>query len=227
MELSLTERRRATTRLDIALAAARLLSAAGSGGVTVEAIAAEAGVSLRTFYRYFPTKEDAVAPLLSVGADDWQSAVAAALDDPADTRRGSIDGNRLRAAIASAIRTVLSPDGPEEAQALERAGGLLRAALTDTALRSVWLRVNGESERRLLGVFRELLGPGDEVLDARLFAAAATAAVRIGLEEWAESSGDRAGAKSDPAERAGRAFRALSAGLVAVPHHGSAADSAE
>ncbi|MBR7679243.1 TetR family transcriptional regulator, partial [Streptomyces daliensis] len=50
----------------------------GAGAVTAEGIAREAGVSLRTFYRYFRTKEEAVAPLLTGGVRQWLDDLAAA-----------------------------------------------------------------------------------------------------------------------------------------------------
>ncbi len=75
--MNLTERRKAATELEIARAAASLFAERGSGGTTVEAIADRAGLSLRTFYRYFPTKQDAVAPLLSTGAQRWLDLLAA------------------------------------------------------------------------------------------------------------------------------------------------------
>ncbi|WP_262401443.1 TetR/AcrR family transcriptional regulator, partial [Actinomadura sp. CNU-125] len=79
--MNLTERRKAATELEIARAAASLFAERGSGGTTVEAIADRAGLSLRTFYRYFPTKQDAVAPLLSTGAQRWLDLLAAAPRD--------------------------------------------------------------------------------------------------------------------------------------------------
>ena len=71
---TLTERRRWATEMEIAETAARLFTERGTAAVTAAGIADAAGVGLRTFYRYFPGKEDAIAPLLSAGADDWRAA---------------------------------------------------------------------------------------------------------------------------------------------------------
>jgi AcrR family transcriptional regulator len=54
-------RRRRQTTHDIHNAALRLARERGYDNVTIEQISAEAGVSQRTFFNYFPTKEAAVA----------------------------------------------------------------------------------------------------------------------------------------------------------------------
>ncbi|MEV7197766.1 TetR family transcriptional regulator [Streptomyces sp. NPDC093510] len=198
--LSLTERRKLATQLEIAHAAAELFTAHGPGGTTAEAIADRAGVALRTFYRYFRSKQDAVGPLLAVGGERWRALLAA-----------SEPGAALPDALAGAVAKVL--DAPDEAAAvgLRQARGLLRAAADDPALRAVWYRVNQESEERLRPVVAELAGEGAGPLDIRLAAAAATDAIRIALETWAETDADVTGPGS-PAELAARCLRELMGG---------------
>jgi AcrR family transcriptional regulator len=69
LEPGLRERKRRATRLAIQRAAVQLVLEQGSG-VTVEEISHRAEVSQRTFFNYFPTKEDALlgsAPPLPAG----------------------------------------------------------------------------------------------------------------------------------------------------------------
>ncbi|AMO62946.1 HTH-type transcriptional regulator tcmR [Mycolicibacterium phlei] len=60
----LRERRRASVRRDIALRAAELFERQGVANTTAEQIAVAAGISLRTFYRHCPIKEEALNALL-------------------------------------------------------------------------------------------------------------------------------------------------------------------
>ncbi|MCF3119429.1 TetR family transcriptional regulator [Streptomyces arenae] len=199
--LSLTERRKLATQLEIAHAAAELFTAHGPDGTTAEAIAGRAGVALRTFYRYFRNKQDAVGPLLAVGGERWRALLAA-----------SEPGADLPEVLEHAITEALAaPDEAAEA-GLRQARGLLRAAVDDPALRAVWYRVNQESEERLRPVVAELAGADAGPLEVRLAAAAATDAIRVALETWAESDADVTGPGS-PADLAVRCLRELMGGM--------------
>lgn len=57
----LRERKKQETRIALSWAAVRLAAERGYGNVRIEDIAAEAGVSLRTFRNYFDSKADAIA----------------------------------------------------------------------------------------------------------------------------------------------------------------------
>ncbi|WP_413756852.1 TetR/AcrR family transcriptional regulator [Streptomyces sp. MMBL 11-3] len=198
---SLTERRKAATQFDIARAAAELFTERGPDGTTAEAIAGRAGVALRTFYRYFRSKQDAVGPLLAVGGDHWRERLA-----------GAGPGTTLPRALESAVTETLTAPHEAKAEGLRWTRGLLRAAAEDPALRAVWYRVNQESEDRLVPVLARLAGGGADPLEVRLAAAAATDAVRIALETWAASDAGLEGPGS-PAELAVRCLRELTGGM--------------
>jgi AcrR family transcriptional regulator len=61
MAEGLRERKKQETRIALSWAAVRLVVERGYGAVRIEDIAAEAGVSLRTFRNYFDSKADAIA----------------------------------------------------------------------------------------------------------------------------------------------------------------------
>lgn len=60
IEGGLRERKRAATRAAITAVARSLTSERGLNGYTVEDVCEQAGISRRTFFNYFPTKEDAI-----------------------------------------------------------------------------------------------------------------------------------------------------------------------
>jgi len=64
--MSLAERRRTATRQRIAAAAARVVTEVGLAGATVDRIADAADIGRATFFRYFSSKEDAVAEGVNV-----------------------------------------------------------------------------------------------------------------------------------------------------------------
>ncbi|MFK3678490.1 TetR/AcrR family transcriptional regulator [Microbacterium sp. NPDC090218] len=193
METStLTERRKAATERDIAAAAAELFAEQSVGAVTAEQIAARAGVSVRTFYRYFARKEDAITPILTIGAQRWQEAFA------------QVGERSLREQVPEIIASQLA-EGEGVGLELETMLGVLRGLEDDVSLRDVWLRVNDDSERRLREILHER---GVAEWESRLLAAVATDAIRVGLEQWAaDPEGQR------PAARAVEAFETMSRGL--------------
>lgn len=85
---SLRERRRAETTTTVAEAALELALASAWDAVTVDAIAERAGISRRTFFNYFPTKDEALlhnatplAPELLAGFTASTGPLVDALED--------------------------------------------------------------------------------------------------------------------------------------------------
>ncbi|WP_420879512.1 TetR family transcriptional regulator [Rhodococcus sp. (in: high G+C Gram-positive bacteria)] len=197
--ISLTERRKAETQLEISRRAAELFSTRGASAVTAEEIAAAAGIGLRTFYRYFRTKEEAVAPLLAGGVTGW---IAYLTEDP------DAAGSSVRAAIESATRRALTPADDVAEEMLHWTRGLLRTVHDEPGLHAVWLRVQHDSEEGLVGALSALMGPDADPMIVRLTAASVNAAMRIAVETWAATDAPTSG-PGGPADLAERCLRTL------------------
>ncbi|MFF5980825.1 TetR/AcrR family transcriptional regulator [Streptomyces olindensis] len=130
--------------MEIARAAAGLFVRHGLRATRAEDIAQAAGIAPRTFYRYFATKEEAVAPLYAAGAQRWVAAVRAA---PADV-------GVLRA-LEEGVRHTLTPGVGVSASSWEWVRTLLRLAEANPSLRRVWAEVCQGSERMLGEVLAE------------------------------------------------------------------------
>jgi AcrR family transcriptional regulator len=233
---SLTERRKAATRMEIARAAAGLFVKRGLRATRAEDIAQAAGIAPRTFYRYFATKEEAVAPLYAAGAERWAQAVR---DAPAELA--------VPQALEHAVRHTLTPGAGVSADSWEWIRTLVRLAASSPALRKVWAEVSQEAEVRLAVVLAERgLKPGidgnnaalddnvstlDDNVSAlddnvaaptdpppptpaltpalRFAAAVADAAVRVAVQTWAAGD-DPADGPEGPAPLAMRNLSALS-----------------
>ncbi len=70
-DTGLRERKKAATKLALGRAAVRLAAERGLAGATADAIAAEVGVSARTFHNYFTSKEDAILHCAESDIQDW------------------------------------------------------------------------------------------------------------------------------------------------------------
>lgn len=81
VECGLRERKKRETLLAIHRAALGLVEEHGFDAVTTEQIAERAGVSARTFFNYYPSKDSAV---LGRRAEDFDELRTAMLDAPAD-----------------------------------------------------------------------------------------------------------------------------------------------
>ncbi|MCS5713662.1 TetR/AcrR family transcriptional regulator [Herbiconiux sp. CPCC 205716] len=77
-DVGLRERKRRATRRSIQVAALRLIAESGLDQLTVDDISREAGVSPRTFFNYFPSKEESLTGDLPIQFGD---EVAARFED--------------------------------------------------------------------------------------------------------------------------------------------------
>ncbi|MEU9350464.1 TetR family transcriptional regulator [Streptomyces griseoloalbus] len=196
----LTEERKAEVRLEIARAAVGLFIAQGVAATTGEQIGQAVGVSARTVWRYFPTKESCVRPLFSTGID----TVAAAL-------RQWRPGRPLQEAFDHVWTADAGLPGLD-------IGALVRLTRTEPALRAVWLQTHDEAEPAFASALAERAGlPADDVRPA-LWAAMLNAALRAAVEHHAyrttEPAAGPEAARADLAATLRTALAVTAAGLT-------------
>ncbi|GGL61803.1 TetR family transcriptional regulator [Streptomyces fumigatiscleroticus] len=178
----LREKKKQATRHALFEAAVRLAAEHGAQQVTVEAISERAGVSPRTFFNYFRSREDAfVMSDPEVGERIRQAvreapAERSALDVLRDAMAEQIAGMELDRELWSLVALVLSRS-PE--------------------LTSRLLSLQAEEERALAEAFTARLrdqgrdGPRAQ-LYAWLLASLSAAATRVAMTQWYEHSGTEA-----------------------------------
>ncbi|MEU7488238.1 TetR family transcriptional regulator [Streptomyces sp. NPDC042319] len=168
---SFSEDRRQATRMMIAEAAAELFSDRGYEATTVEHIAAAAGISLRTFYRYCPAKEDALTPVFTASVSGLVDQLAVR---PAEEPLVEAVGAAF--AEGAALRRLADA---------ERARRLLRVMGSVPALRTRWLAAGRDLQDRLAPVLAPRTDGDPDSMETRLLAAALIDALTVAMEFWA------------------------------------------
>ncbi|MCD7441107.1 TetR/AcrR family transcriptional regulator [Streptomyces lincolnensis] len=199
----LTEERRAEIRLEIARAAVDLFVAQGVTATTGEQIGERAGVSARTVWRYFPSKESCVRPLFSEGID----MIAALL-------RAWLPGQPLEKLFDGEFVHGRGPVGPFDRATI---GDLVRLTRTEPGLRAVWLQTYDEAEPVFARALAERAGLPADDLRPTLRAAMLNAALRAAVEHhaWhsAATPGDPATAEAELAGTLRSALAVAAEGL--------------
>lgn len=195
---SLRERKKQQTWLALHKAALSLATEHGVAAVTTEQIATAAGVSPRTFFNYFPTKE---AALVGLRVDNESPMVSALESVPADIA----PMEALFLCCCELIRHFTEdPD-------LWRSRRELLAG-DATLLRLVSAR-NHATEQRLVETFARRLGLDDHDPYVMLAVGSAMVAVRTTIHQHGRES-----AGTSPYDTLRKAFDLLEAGLP-VPEH--------
>lgn len=176
------------TRMRLQACALRLFGEHGFDATTVAQIAAEAGTSEMTFFRYFPSKAAVVE------SDEFDPVIAAAIASrPARERPVTAVGE----ALASSLRQL------DEAQcaALRQRLQLIQSTQT---LRSHWWERQRANEELIGEVIAARTDAEPDTLAVRVLAAACVAAAGTALIAWADGDAD-----AEPAEVLADAFAAL------------------
>jgi AcrR family transcriptional regulator len=196
----LRERKKAETRRALTSAALHLADRLGPDGVTVEAIADEAGVSPRTFFNYFASKEDAIVGVVPARASDLLAALTGRPDD-----EPPLEALRMSMHVVVALVEGSPDDWVVRHRLFQRHPALAGRHAAGFA----------EVERGLVEVVARRTGrdPDRDTYPA-LVVAAAVAAIRVAITVWQEDE------RREPlVEVLDRAFAELSRGLDAAGGH--------
>lgn len=172
----LRERRRRQTSYDIHHAALRLVRRRGGvDKVTVEEISTEAGVSPRTFFNYFSSKESAIAYAPFEIPADLAATFIAAGAAPHSVVLGDV--------IGLAIRNLA--DNPPSR---EEMADVFAIGHTSSAVASALLSQFDQFQQLLAGLVADRTGMRSSDDVPVLIAALALAVVRTGMIRWASEA---------------------------------------
>jgi AcrR family transcriptional regulator len=186
----LRERKRTRTRLMIQTEALRLFVEKGYAQTTVEEIADAAAISPRTFFRYFPSKEDVVI---------WDEYDPLALDLLAARPKDEPLAETFRAVIRETLGGLYRHDP-------ERLLSRIQLASTVPEVRARFLEEQTRGVEQLAELLGRERGAGVDDLSLRVLGSAMLAAVSVALDAW-----QREGGKPDLLELLDRATDALAA----------------
>lgn len=170
--MGLREQQREAQRQRIAEAAFALFEERGYEGATVEAIAAAAGVSVPTLFRYFPEKADLVVGEDGSFVERFEAIV-----------REAPRGQPLREVLVRAISDNVGRVGDRR--------GRLRSRLTTGSdeLRRRQLDIDDRAIRRIAAAIAERLSLSPADPRPRAVAAATHGALRATMEAWRDDPG--------------------------------------
>jgi AcrR family transcriptional regulator len=192
----LVERRRRLVRADIGRVAIGLFAERGFEAVTVDEIAAAAGISPRTFFRYFATKDEVVL--------DYERRLLDRLVDVVATRPA---GEGPITALRNAYLTTSHVVREDRARAIQ----LGRILQTAPELRATAHGARTAPNDALIDEVARRMGVPGRDLRPRAVVAAMTAVAAAEWAAWVEDGGE-----GDPAERIGVALALVQAGLTAL-----------
>lgn len=165
--------KRAKKRDALVTAAHALFRAQGFEATTIDQIAAAAGVSRRTFFRYFATKDAVVFPHAAARIARFREALR--------PRRGETVQAAVRRAVVDVAREF----------AAHKDELLLQHALiaSSPALLAREHEIDLAWEDAIVGALEGELGADDLALRARVLAGAIAGALRAALRAWLEGKG--------------------------------------
>ncbi|WP_394621385.1 TetR family transcriptional regulator [Lentzea sp. JNUCC 0626] len=171
-----SDEQRQRQRLDLSRHAVRLFAEQGVAATSGEQIAQAAGVSERTFWRYFPQKEACVEPLLTKMVDAFCAVVRAW---PRELEL--ID--HLREAYTPLLDAASDED-------IEAVLAVVRLTQNERALRAAYLMLRERAEDALADVLARRAGMARDAIEVRVQAAAMSAVLKVATDDVAKAAAD-------------------------------------
>lgn len=151
-------------------AALSLFVEKGTTRFSVKELAEHAGISERTFYRYFPRKEDVVRPVLAAGAAQFSALLAER--PPSET---------ILDALKAAFAQSWWGESTQQSQALRR-------VMHETdVLRTIWLDIIAETETKIALALATRFDEGKDGARIRLMASIVCAVIRSSASACCDS----------------------------------------
>ena len=170
---SLRDRKKDRTRRTLQAEAVRLFAQQGFQATTIEEIAAAAEVAPRTFFRYFPTKEDVVF------WSEHQPMLAGHVASRPDHEPAA---QALRHGLTDGLATFYEED---RERLLERSKLVCRTP----ALQRRWRQQQADLAAGMAQILADRLGVHADDLEVRAIAAAIAAALFVAIEDWQAHDG--------------------------------------
>ncbi|WP_245764780.1 TetR/AcrR family transcriptional regulator [Nonomuraea jiangxiensis] len=164
----MSEQRRTRLRLEISREAARLFWEQGVAATSGDQIAEAVGLSTRTIWRHFRSKEACAEPVVMQGVMTLMSVLRRW------PRESSLE-DHLLAELTRLGHEKPPVDLADELLAMK----MIRLADTEPALRSAWLMACDQTEREMRAIIGDRLERPADDLEVRLHAAAAASVVRV------------------------------------------------
>ncbi|MGW7352878.1 TetR/AcrR family transcriptional regulator [Streptomyces sp. NPDC054784] len=168
----MSEQRRQRLRLEISREAARMFWEDGVAATSGDRIAAAVGLSTRTLWRHFRTKESCAEPIVAKGVS-WVTDLLRRW--PADVSledHVTAEGRRY-------VRETADADAADDVLAMK----MVVLSTREPALRTAWLMACDQSEHDMAAIIAARLRLPPDDRRVRLHAAAASAAMRV-TNEW-------------------------------------------
>ncbi|CAH9419013.1 Transcriptional regulator, AcrR family [Streptomyces globisporus] len=195
--MSLAERKRQLVSDELTGAALRLLAQKGFDAVTIDEIVAAAGVSKRTFFRYFASKEDVVIQFLA---------------EMGTVMRAELAGRPAQEPPSVALRHTIWVSIDACAGHADQALRVVQLILGTPSLLARFLERQAQWRDELATEVADRLGLAPETdLYPQLAAGMALAAFGTVLQRWSDSDG-----AEDPATLTDRAFAIIAPALDAA-----------